>query len=812
MEYMRKREEENVIKLNKLIALTESLNIQTRSKLDPLAGIRNSSNNFRWQVSSLLDKYKTLFQVMVSYDNEADLTDYWLFSIGSNTIIYDVLKGAIPLILDRNLKTFREGINSNFTTYLLDFYFHLFHYKELLSGDHEEQLDKTIVTFENNFKRIYMIENNGLIKYDEVRDILSTNHNIVASLEIKNEDIVRKGFFRMTMTTLYRYTMLVEIAYLKNNNIAIFRINSNELPTTIGSPRQFLHRLVQGEYQLLHLGKVLLFSVIRQYDLQIEKELSNGVELKTKTGNGVELKLTSVDPIQWDTCWRLYFHKLFNLNNIRNGPSMHDIDRALRKPSSSSLNFIEKHEKLSTNPFIDNETDIDSIIGLGIEVESSKEVTPIDDSPENKISRNNSGFSLHRSNPLGNLKEHSKSQISSTNPFKKSLTGDDCIGKVSELGNNNLAITLEQTVNVKEGGTNKNIPESRINEFKINDNVNDNYTNFLEQANKDLNTDRKEKLECDSDNVVDVKKELQNADYIAGKATHDRKIMSVVNNTKGKISREQNTTPIDSENDPFTNYIDAFMNMDGVPIFEESEIKISFWNGTGWESIMKNIQMKLAVITVQGMQPMLLYYGSGDMYLSHFAIFLTSDCKVGKATAQDVQIRFPQSNLCHSSITGSSVMNIRTAVADKILLILQNCILGKQQSVSHNTSTQMNSHPNIQTEYTQVSASEQPVILLSNMKTKLHILKASRWYPTSIGKLLITAEITKNKQTVRFNYVDSNNKETNIVTDDWKLQRLGNTGITLTKPDTGVLFEFVNKNVTDEVWKILVRYHSTPFN
>lgn len=806
MEYVRKLEEENVVKLNKLIPLTEALSIQTRSKLDPMVSIKNSATNFRQQVGYLLDKYKIFFQVMATYDNESDLIDYWLFTMGVNTIIDNILKGSIPLILDRYLKIFREGINSNFTTYLLDFYSHLFHYKELLSGDHEEQLDKMISTFENNFKRIYMIENNGLTKYDEVRDILSTNHNIVASLEIKNEDIVRKGFFRMTMNTLYRYTMLVEIAYLKNNSIAIFKINSNELPTTIGSPRQFLQRLVQGEYQLLHLGKVLLFAVIRQHDLQIKKELSNGVELRTKTSNGVELKLASVDPIQWDTYWKLYFQRLFNLGNIKDEPLKHDIHRAIRKPLSSSLNFIEKHEKLNRNPFIDNDADIESIIGLGIELESSKEATPIDDSPENKISRNNSEFSLHRSNPLGNLKEHTKVKNSSTNPFKESLTSDECIRKVSEL--DNLASTLGETVTFKDDGTNPTVPELRIDESK----VKDDYTKFLERASENTYLDKQLELVHESNNDLKDYKKGEYTDYMTNEDIYDEKNISGINGNGAKVLKEPNITSADSKNDIFTEYIDAFMRMDNLPTFEESEIRVSFWNGTGWESLIKNIKMKLAVIMMHDMQPMLLYHSAGDMYESVFALFLTSHCKVGKATAQDIQIRFPKFSLCRGSVEGSSVLNIRTASADKLLLILQNCILGKQVYASHNVSRQISGHSMIQGDYCQTSVSEQPIILLSNMRTKLHTLKTNRWYPTSIGKLLITAEIIKNNQMLRFDYIDSDNKQTNIVTDEWKLQRLGNTGIALMKSSTGVLFEFVNKNVTDEVWRLLERYRTSPSN
>ncbi|KAG0672464.1 hypothetical protein C6P45_001926 [Maudiozyma exigua] len=800
MEYARKQEEEIVVKLNKLIALAETLNIQTRSRLDPLVNIRNAANNFRRQVYYLLEKYKIFFQVMSTYDNESALIDYWLFSIGANTIVASILKESVHLILDRNLKTFREGMNSNFTTYVLDFYSHLFYYKELLSGDHEEQLDKTIVNFENYFKKVYMIENNGITKYDEVRDILSTNNGAVASLEIRNEDIIRKGFFRMVMNTLHKYTILVEIAYLKNNSIAVFKVNSNELPTTIGSPRQFLQRLVQGEYQLLHLGKALLFAVIRQYDLQIIKELPNGAELKTKTSNGVELKLTSVDPIEWDTYWRLYFQKLYNSNSIKNVRSRNDMDKTIRKASASSLNFIEKYEKLNTNPFIDNDADKESIIGLGIELESSKEATPVEDSPENKISRNNSGFSLHKSNPLGNLQERSRAQISSTNPFKEFLMSDNCVRKVSEL--ENLATTLENTVSLTGNRDSNTIKKLVINDLQIKDDTNNGHTKSFRLPNENTTLDRQSELADKPNSEVKDYKGLTNTDNLTTEDTDDYV-------TKDKTKPFENGA---TENDIFTQYINKFTDTNSLPIFEESDMKISFWTGTGWESPMTNIRMKLTVIVVQGKRPMILYHNADDMYVSAFALLLTSRCKVGKATAQDIQINFPKSSLCHGSVKGSSVINIRIALADRLLLILQNCILENPAELAHNDSPHIGDYSKIADKSDQIPASQQSLILLSNMKSKLHTLKSDRWYPTSIGRLMITTEILENRQILRFDYIDSSNNQTNIITDNWKLQRLGNTGIALIQSNNGILFEFVNKNVTNEVWKLLERYSISPSN
>lgn len=805
IEYVRKQEEEIVVKLNKLITLAETLNIQTRSRLDPLVNIRNAANHFRRQVNYLLEKYKIFFQVMNTYDNESALIDYWLFSIGANMIIASILKESVHLILDRNLKTFREGMNSNYTTYILDFYSHLFYYKNLLSGDHEEQLDKTISNFENYFKKAYMIENNGITKYDEVRDLLSTNNSVVASLEVRNEDIIRKGFFRMAMNTLHKYTMLVEIAYLKNNSIAIFKVNSNELPTTIGSPRQFLQRLVQGEYQLLHLGKVLLLAVIRQYDLQIIKELPNGAELKTKTSNGVELKLTSVDPIEWDTYWKLYFQKLFNSNKIKNIRLSNDIDRTIRKASASSLNFIAKYEKLNTNPFKENDTDKKSIVGLGIELESSKEATPVDDSPGNKISRNNSGFSLHKSNPLGNLQEHARTQISSTNPFKESLTSDNCVRKVSEL--DNLATTLENTVSLTENRDSNTIKKPVTNDLQIKHDTNNDHTKSFRVANENTTLDRQSEL-IDNPNIeVKAYKGLTNTDNLTTEDTGESVIKEetrpFTNGTGAYVA---------SENDIFTQYINEFTDANNSPIFEESEMKISFWTGTGWESPMANIKMKLAVIVVQGKRPMLLYHNADDMYVSVFALLLTSRCKVGKATAQDIQINFPKSSLCHGSVKGSSVINIRIALADKLLLILQNCILGNPAEFSHNDRPHIGDYSRIADKSDQIPASQQSIILLSNMKSKLHTLKSDRWYPTSIGELMITTETFENRQILRFEYIDSNNNQTNVITDNWKLQRLGNTGIALIQSSRGILFEFVNKNVTNEVWKLLERYSTSPSN
>ncbi|SMN19423.1 similar to Saccharomyces cerevisiae YJR030C Putative protein of unknown function [Maudiozyma saulgeensis] len=800
LENLKKQEEENLIKLRKLISITDPFNIPSKSQLDPYSSIRKSVSILRGQIKCLIEKYVIYLQSLNSYETQSAAIEIWLFSINAVGIFNTLLLESIHLILNSNLNMFREGLNLNFTTYILNIYSQLLFYKELLAGVHKSKLENVISNFENYFKKVYMIENYSITKYDEVRDLLSKKHNLVASLRISNDDIVRKGYFRMTMNSLYKFSQLVELYQLKNGNIAIFKVNSSELPTSIGLPKQFVHRLVQGEYQLLHLGRSLLFPIIRQYDLKISQELHCGYELKTTTGNGTELRLTSVDPIQWDTHWRLCFEKLFNVDGSVVSPFKADMDRVVRKPSSSSLNFKGKYDKLKNNPFIDD----DNVTGLGIEFTSSVEVPPEETTKNDNISRKSSGFSLHKSNPLPKSTDLSAiaNRSLSTNPFKEPIIDNQIIQPNTEL--DIVSVELRKSLSPAIATTNGNYSviskvKQNENDFDVDNNLS---SNLLKGGVEVLNG----KAIDGSENSLNLKHNLENGVYDMnhnnGSALQSKKQSRLETADIKTLYKSGLPSSVPNTN-LFEEYLHTFLNSSYLPLFENTNSRVSFWNGTTWEVPVMDEKMQLTIISIDNNSPLLFYHKMTDIHSCTLALLLTTQCKTGRSTAQDIQLRVPDSSILYGSIKNSTIINIRTPHAEGLLEVIKNCISGKI-IVSHSIGAGISSDVFSKSQNNNALQNHRNV-LVSNTKVKLHILKDFRWYPVSIGRITITDETGENYKHERvliFIFIDSK-KQIKFSSIDYHIDRLGNTGISLTNAQEGKLLEFTNQSVTNEVYNLI---------
>lgn len=391
---IKQREEQSVTVLRNLHSTIAPFNTPPTFQLDPFSGIQKRTNLLDKLFKALIDKYTVLFQLLNRYENPSAAFDLWLFGLNSLNYFSSILLESISLILDPEIKYFREGPSSSFTTYILSLYSQLLHYKNLISNDQNERLNTVIENFEDQFKKTYMMVNYNLIKYDEVRDLLSQTNALVASLPIKKEDIVQKGYFKMSMNKLFKSTFLIEVYHLDNDHIALFKVDSGELPMTVSSPRHLLSRLVQGEYQLLHLGITLLFPIIRQNDLEMCEETRQGYKLRTSTGNDIILSLTCMDPVKWETHWKGCFKKLFSPKDLTTSTASKS-EMALGKPSSTNINLLQEHEKLKTNPFIDD----DLVTEVGLELDTH-EVISLKEETAEKSTQSNGGFSLHKSNPF----------------------------------------------------------------------------------------------------------------------------------------------------------------------------------------------------------------------------------------------------------------------------------------------------------------------------------------------------------------------------------------------------------------------------
>lgn len=785
------------MKIRKLYTIIEHISAPASSKLDPFKSIRRSAVLLQKHLKSVVDKYPHLFQLFNRYDDPASAVNGWMFQLNTLGFFANILIESTNLILSPDVRYFREGPSSNFTTYVLDIYTQLSGYSKLLDNDNGRHIDLVLTNFEERFKKMYMFENYSLDRYDEVRDLMSMSHSLVASLSIKKENISRKAYFRLQVNNMYQTTLLVEVCELTDGGIGIFKIDSGELPTTIGTAHNLIERLVRGEYSLLHMGKSLLFPIIKKGELEIVRGVRAGYELRTITGNGTELKLRSVDPVQWETYWKFAFQKLFHSNMILGGAIPSDTERIQRMPSSSDLSFTKKHDKLGTNPFTSEDSDGNKVIGLGIGIgqESDREKSPAD--ADTTISRNSSGFSLHKSTPLQKPMDTyiKKEESTNTNPFREPFfTSNDKLGDT--VADNSTYNSSTKTNGDQKSGNSDLTQSMQSMALENNENNNDNLpelTKLTETVDKESGNTHANSVmtgTIDPSSIVITNK----TGIIDDGSENDTSVKDRVHDT--------NVHDDQSSISEFERDIHEFVRTHKAPIFKDLECNVSYWNGSTWEVIQDDEPLQLTIIALREKVPMLIYSLVDDILNPIFAVSLRNSCRSGAATARDIQLRVTRASYVVELPIYSSTLNFRSVKSKELLAILQDCIaLGENTYGKYFSGSTASSSVLSNTDI--LSGTPPNSVLASKIKVKLHVLKDGLWRPSNIGLLTIRTESDEKGSGFLFEYSTTEGKNVTIDSRLEKVRRLGRTGLAFTSDDRGCLFEFTNQDMTDDVSRFI---------
>lgn len=792
------QEEDNLLRLRKLYSIIEHISSPTSSQLDPFRTVRKSAVLLQKYLKAIVDKYPHFLQLLRRYEDPSSAVKGWLFQLNALGFFANILIESTNLILSPDVSYFREGPSSNFTTFVFDIYTQLRGYANLLDKENASHVMHILTNFEERFRKMYMFENYNTTRYDEVRDLMSMNHSLVASLPIKNESISRKAYFQMRVNDMFQTSLLVELCELIDTGIAIFKVESGELPSTIGNAQNLVDRLVRGEYSLLHFGKSLLFPVIKKGDLKIMRNVRSGYELKTVTANGTELKLTSVDPIQWETYWSFSFQKLFRSSVRLENTIPTDTERIQRVASSSDFKFLKKYDKLDSNPFKSVDDDGSNVIGMGIGISSGSTKDGLPGEPDANVSRNSSGFSLHKSNPLPKSMDQyiKKDTTKYINPFKETFH-DHMEGYGNEAGEDATKIETE------------NMTEDHPTHGKVSIKLKDSkYEEGLSNKNDKMATEYKESMVN-----MSTKSSVSNGtcvtqdtlDISDGSFTDNNKIKPENSIMNDSLTKRLKTVNINDEQTPITefeHYIHEFVRTDSEPLFRDLQCVVSIWNGSTWEVIEDDNPLQLTIIVLKNKLPILIYSQVDDILNPVFAISVGPHCRSGAATARDIQLRVTKTAYIIDLPSYSSTLNIRTVHSRELLAIIQECVsLGtntyeKYLPISKSTSVGSSILDN-------TSASSADTQLVSKIKVKLHILKNGVWRPSSIGSLDISINADTGGPGFLFEYRGADNLNTKIDSRKKIIGRLGRTGIALTSNDSGHLFEFTNQSVTDDICRLL---------
>lgn len=236
-------------------------------------------------------------------------------------------------------------------------------------------LTSIIKSFEHEFKTNYNMANCNTLKFDRVRDLFSTNNEIISSSLIKKNDIVKREYFYLTIDKHDCKDCLVEIFRLSNSELAIFKVNCQKLPYSCKTGRELLNELISGKHELMSLGRSLMFPSIRANSLEIIDNLESGFKLVTNSESKIEIELKCVDSIQWESYWKLYMNKIFGTDSSAMTDTTPNMD--------ASQMFKEKHKKLASGG---------NISGLHLRVPTQSPPSIPSDSPEST-----NGFNLPKS-------------------------------------------------------------------------------------------------------------------------------------------------------------------------------------------------------------------------------------------------------------------------------------------------------------------------------------------------------------------------------------------------------------------------------
>ena len=236
-----------------------------------------------------------------------------------------LLSKSIDIILNPSIAVFRSG-DFSFVRDILTVYERLLHYLSFIGKRKPESgvmtnfddLQRVVTNFENQFVAKYSLINNSSLVFEPVPSLQHDTADLFSPNRFNIFDIKNRSFFDITISRHGHNNVLAELIALQDGKLAIFKVNTGELPHCSKINKDILSNLLKGNYALLNVGRTIMYLPIEPRALDVKSFLNNGVTLETKLkSNNVELKLACLDHDGWIETWKPYFESNFKSENLK---------------------------------------------------------------------------------------------------------------------------------------------------------------------------------------------------------------------------------------------------------------------------------------------------------------------------------------------------------------------------------------------------------------------------------------------------------------------------------------------------------------
>lgn len=837
-EHFQQLEREHLLTLRRLVAVCEALKPAPVSSLDPMVPICA-------QTELILSCLKV---IIAKHSNDKVTSSHGTFNdIELLSNYNDFLFCSIKLLFSSETSSFRMGDHPEFAICIVKIYWRLLEFQKALNP-RSTQMSSMINAFEYQFRSSYNIANCNLLRLDQVHDLLSHTYDLVSPPLINIKDIAKRDYFRLTLNKFNVSHQLVEIFQFSNGELAIFKVNSGELPSATSPKGRLLRLLSEGNYKLFNLGRTLLFPSFREYDLEVVSMLASGTQLKTPTGNNIILKLQCVDPLQWESHWKLSFQKLFDKKNIIPVVPQSISSASLAKSSHLFQSFKLKHNKLEDLRPASNE-------GLPIRIPVPSTSNHEIENPEIRKESSKRPSGLRRSEPLQrplstlmHIEEESetlaKKAIKLQSPslkdiesfsFQKLIELDKTIQMVLSPVSLDASLTeeyksvsqqssLERIGPISERNIEESDAESAIS-VSENDACNseediEEFSTFNPSAEDYKPTLYKRK----SSSLLSLFSSKNKKGLVVDTASANASAASIVTSQSATPVSAKDKLPACNSKEDFTE-LPSFIDMkNDLAIFENDKVRITFWNDRQWEQIGVS-SLQLSILRLENGEAVIVVYKEKEERQCKFVTRFSSDWKCNIATAQDIQVSIPSSDFVTSILpAGNRTFNIRCYQIEGLMNSLQHCTRGHLPILMPTSATRatLSSAPssNFSNSVTRSSTAVSGItnlkneseiinslLLLSFVKIKYHTrVDGKGWQPKSIGYVDVYAQEFKGAViAVKFEvFMDNQNNEhvTTFISQLHDIKRIGRTGLLLDK-NADQLLEFTNKIIADQVYKLI---------
>lgn len=728
-----------------------------------------------------------------------------------------LLEGLLMFMFQSFSTTVGFGSNMEFLRCMLKTYEYLYTVAKTLPSP---ELGQRVMSFQNHFMRNWNKVQCESLLFDQVKDLLSHAHDFVAPPLFNLESVIKRDYFKITCDKLRYENLCVELFHLDNGNMAIFKVNTQTLPLyTNEQTHELLLRLTRnidmGAYQdpLFQIGRTLLFPTIRPMDLRIADESRKSILLETKTGNGVTLALTPYDTLAWSQHWRPFVQSLC---------AVADSPKAF---------LSDRNESTFGSPINKDTITSAGTRGLGISLKKSEVRTNLD-------------TGLRKSKPLAS-EALSISEIESLN-MKKLMELNDS----TDASTMNSSMKSPVPTNIRHIQEPSNIIEqmspvigSRVDDIDSiisdDDGINNEGSlggspvfNLSAEFHKPQLTKRKSSSFLNLFKKDKSKSQKNSTDSLAKlsdtKSIHPpESAMSSHASTPSSTSKSSKSSKSSSTLSPSTCKLPSSVKLDTNNVLLDTLVKLSQWRNNSWRFFSSSWLQLQVVNSNQGRYMFVVQDDNSNLKL---CIAIGERWTISRTTAQDIQIRFPPTDVVASVAEPvPTLLSVRCPQVDNIANLLKHCkknevILTSSNNMS-NSATQLtlgsNSSSILSNNVSNMSFSRsstasndlshgwskpqvldsskdcKSLLLLSKIKVRLHKYDQQYgWKMTKVGLLNVySREYNGSVAGCKFEMDDTESFISSIS----DLKRIGRTGISAGER----LVEFKNQNVADETYKLL---------